>query len=231
MVADAEAVADIVALPGVLGRQQLAARELGIVALLDHGGEFQALGIAGRDQRTVQVGAVIHALRVGDDPALQRSFPGRGKLAAVADRLDEAADGFLGGADRRDAAVQAQGFQLSAHGIGQWRVHGVGPGGRQLHAVQSGADAHAVHAAVLGQPGEGAVAVDVHPGGLLQQLRHVRGHADGVRHIHRALVVGGGYHQFLDRVRRCGQCRQCCQGRDVCCRTSHVASGRLRTRL
>ena len=64
-------------------------------------------------------------------------------------------------------------------------------------AVDRGVDARTVHAPVLGNAGQRAVAVDVGAGGFLEQLGHVGGDNQGLGHVDGAGGVGGGHHQFL----------------------------------
>ena len=126
---------------------------------------------------------------------------GRGKNHAARDRRGPGRpvrDRLLRHADRGDAPVYFQRLQLAADGVGQGRVHPVRAGGCQLRAVQRGGDSRSEHAPVLGDAGQGAVAVDVGSRRFLQQLRYVRGNTQFVGNGDDAGIVAGGNHQFLD---------------------------------
>ena len=103
----------------------------------------------------------------------RRAWCGKFWRCAVGD--DGAADAVTADADRSDAGVHLQIAQVARGDIRHCRVHMVGAGGHQVHAIDLDAQAIVGQAVDRRQAGDAARAVQAHAGHAAQQAGAVAG--------------------------------------------------------
>ena len=135
-------------------------------------GDVESLGRVG-GCRVGAFGIAVAAV-VGADLALdQAAFARLGKFGVGGLGDDRAADAVAADADRRDPGVDADRFDLRRIQIGQRRVHVIGAGRNQIHAVDLDAQAVIRQTVDRGQAGYPAGAIQAHPRNVPEQARRV----------------------------------------------------------
>ena len=152
-----EAEAEVVAL--VLGAGDAAVAALHVVALVVHAVQVVAAAVVGQRQERAGVAAVVDRVSVQGRAGAEFVAGVRPVAAGVRDRLDVAAD-RRPDPHRGDAAVDLEAVDQRARQVVQRRIHPHRPGGVRLAAVDVRPHPVGVQAAVLGDAGERAVAVD-----------------------------------------------------------------------
>ena len=141
-----------------------------------------------------QVAAAAMAVAAGK--AAQRGLDQRlvvgGERRRCRIHLDGAADAVASGADRRRAGIHLDAAHVAGVDVRQRRVHVVGAGGHQVHAVDLGAQPVVGQPAQHRQAGHTAGAIEAEPRDVLQQPGGVSRAAPRARQRPLAQLLGKG---------------------------------------